>query len=70
MTDQWNEQIDCPDCHKTGSASFTQGKGEDMPTATVSVGFKVVKGEYGPIFRCDTCDVTLDVSFQEVVHLI
>jgi hypothetical protein len=62
MADQWSERIHCPLCRKTGSASLTQSKGEDMPIATVSDGFKVVKGEYGPIFRCDTCDMPLPAA--------
>jgi hypothetical protein len=60
MTDQWKERIGCPRCRTTGSASLTQSEGEYMPTATVSDGFKVAKGEYGPIFRCDTCEARLE----------
>jgi hypothetical protein len=47
----------CPDCRKTGVVSLNQGKGDDMPTAAVSDGFKVINGEYGPIFHCEACAV-------------
>jgi hypothetical protein len=57
MADQWSEQIHCPVCRKTGSADLTQSKGEDMPTAAVSAGFRIVKTEYGPIFQCEACVV-------------
>jgi len=57
MADLWTERMHCPDCRKAGVVSLTQGKGDDMPAATVSDGFKVVKSEYGPIFQCEACSV-------------
>jgi hypothetical protein len=57
MADQWTERMHCPDCRKTGVVSLNQGKGDDMPTAAVSDGFKVINGEYGPIFHCEACAV-------------
>jgi hypothetical protein len=55
MTDHWTERVHCAECHKVGVASLSQAKGEDMPTATVSDGFRVLKSEYGPTFQCNTC---------------
>ena len=61
--DQWNEKLRCPACHKTGAASLSLGKGDDMPTVQcVPNGFKVVTTEYGPDFHCDTCNVVVDLS--------
>jgi hypothetical protein len=61
MTDEWNEKLRCPICEKTGMASLSQGKHDDMPTVqSVPHGFKVVTTEYGPDFHCETCNVVVD----------
>jgi hypothetical protein len=61
MTDQWDEKLRCPVCEKTGTASLSQGKGDDMPTVQrIPDGFKVVATQYGPDFHCDTCNVVVD----------
>jgi hypothetical protein len=58
MTDQWNENLRCPQCHKTGMAGLSQIKGAQVPTVDlVPAGFKVVQSQYGPDFHCGTCDV-------------
>jgi hypothetical protein len=58
MTDEWNEELRCPDCGKTGMASLSQASGDDMPTVqSVPEGFKAVNTEYGPHFRCGACDI-------------
>jgi hypothetical protein len=58
MTDEWNEELRCPECGKTGMASLSQAKGDDMPTVqSVPEGFKVVNTEYGPHFHCGACDI-------------
>jgi hypothetical protein len=41
-------------------ASLSQAKGEDMPTATVSDDFRVVKSEYGPTFQCNSCAAPIE----------
>ena len=57
MTDEWTENLRCPNCLKTGTASLSQGAA-DMPTVhSVSDGFKVVTTQYGPDFQCATCNV-------------
>jgi hypothetical protein len=61
MAEHWDEKLRCPVWEKTGTASLTQGKGDDMPTVQcVPDGFKVVTTEYGPDFHCDTCNVVVD----------
>jgi hypothetical protein len=50
MADNWTERVHCAECH-----NLSQAKGEDMPTATVSDGFRVLRSEYGPTFQCNTC---------------
>jgi hypothetical protein len=61
MADQWNEQLRCPNCGKTGIASLSQGQSDDTPTVhSVPDGFKVVDSRYGPDLRCGTCDVAVD----------
>ncbi|MDB5575649.1 MAG: hypothetical protein JWR80_825 [Bradyrhizobium sp.] len=61
MTDQWNEQLCCPNCRKTGMASLTQGKDDQMPAVqSVPEGFKVVQTEYGPDFHCMACNIAVE----------
>jgi hypothetical protein len=61
MTDAWNEQLRCPNCGKTGTASLSQGDRADTPTVQgISEGFKVVQTDYGPNFRCETCNVSVE----------
>jgi hypothetical protein len=37
------------------------GDGDDIPTVhVVPDGFKVVQTEYGPDFRCETCDIAVE----------
>ena len=58
MTDEWNEELRCPECGKTGVVSLSQGGGADIPTVhSVPDGFKVVSTQYGPDFHCRTCDI-------------
>ena len=60
-TDEWNEQLRCPSCRKTGMAGLSQGDGDDIPTVhVVPDGFKVVQTEYGPDFRCETYDIAVE----------
>jgi hypothetical protein len=34
---------------------------DDMPTVlSITDGFKAVQAEYGPDFRCGTCDIAVD----------
>jgi hypothetical protein len=61
MTEEWNEKLRCPSCRKTGVASLSQGERDNMPTVRcVPDGFKAVQTEYGPDFRCGTCDIAVD----------
>jgi hypothetical protein len=58
MTDQWNEQLKCPQCRNVGMASLSQLKDAFMPTVqSVADGFKVVQTQYGPNFHCGVCDI-------------
>jgi hypothetical protein len=58
MTDQWNEQLYCPQCRQTGMASLFQSKEARMPTVDgIPDGFKAVPSKYGPYFHCGVCDV-------------
>jgi hypothetical protein len=60
MTDQWSEQLRCPQCGNIGIASLSQTNDAQMPTVdSVSDGFKTVRTEYGPSFNCGTCDVAV-----------
>lgn len=61
MTDQWNEQLQCPNCRNKGMASLSQGEGVEEPTVQiVPDGFKVVHTSYGPDFRCAACDIAVE----------
>jgi hypothetical protein len=58
MTDQWNEQLQCPQCRNAGTASLSQSEDAEMPTVEgVPDGFKAVQTEYGLNFHCGTCNV-------------
>ena len=60
MKDEWNENLRCPNCGKTGMASLAQDDGTETPTAQhVPDGFKVVDTPYGLNFHCGTCDVAV-----------
>jgi hypothetical protein len=60
-TDEWNEELRCPNCDTTGMVSLSHPKGDPVPTVqNVSDGFKVVQTEYGPDFRCAGCDIAVD----------
>jgi hypothetical protein len=61
MIEEWDEKLRCPSCRKTGVASLSQGERDNMPTVqSLSDGFRAVQTEYGPDFRCGTCDVAVD----------
>jgi hypothetical protein len=61
MADDWNEKLRCPVCGKTGMASLSQSKSEDVATIhSVPDGFKVVQTQHGPDFHCGTCDVAVE----------
>jgi hypothetical protein len=58
MSDEWNEELRCPECGKTGIASLSQASGDNMPTVqSVQDGFKVIATQYGPDFHCGTCNI-------------
>jgi cytochrome c-type biogenesis protein CcmH/NrfF len=58
MTDQWDEQLRCPQCHNTGLASLSQFEDARMPTVDfVTAGFKAVQTELGPDLHCGNCNV-------------
>jgi hypothetical protein len=58
VNDDWNEELRCLKCGKTGMAALSQRAGDDMPTVqAVPVGFKVVDTGVGPAFYCGDCDV-------------
>jgi hypothetical protein len=61
MDDQWNEELRCSQCLKTGIINLSQAEGtyrtvvDNMPD-----GFKAVENEYGINFECRTCNVPVD----------
>jgi hypothetical protein len=58
MSDEWNEELRCPECGKTGVASLSQSADADMPTIhRVPEGFKLITTQYGPDFHCGTCNI-------------
>jgi hypothetical protein len=58
--DEWDEKLRCPSCGKTGTVSLFQAS-SDMPTVlSITGGFKAIQTEYGPDFRCGTCDIAVD----------
>ena len=60
MADEWNEQLRCPKCSKTGMASLSQEFDSDLVIVhSVPDGFKVVAAQYGPDFKCTTCNVAV-----------
>jgi hypothetical protein len=55
MNDDWNEELRCLKCGKTGMAGLSQG--DDMPIVqAVPAGFKVVDTGVGPSFHCSDCE--------------
>jgi hypothetical protein len=59
-TDEWNEDLRCPKCGRTGIASLSQGDDANIPTVySVPDGFKVVATHYGPDFHCASCKVAV-----------
>jgi hypothetical protein len=61
MTDQWNEQLQCPQCRQTGLVSLSQSADAEMPIVDrVSDGFKAIQTDYGPNFHCGACDIPVD----------
>jgi hypothetical protein len=41
--------------------SLSQANGDNMPTVlSIADGFMQVQTEYGPDFRCRTCDIAVD----------
>lgn len=59
--DQWNEQLRCPNCRKTGLASLAQGQDDDTSIVhSVPDGFKVVITEHGPDFICAACGIAVE----------
>jgi hypothetical protein len=58
MTDEWTEDLRCSECGKTGTASLSHPKGDQVPTVqNVSDDFKVIFTEYGPVFHCGVCNM-------------
>jgi hypothetical protein len=55
--DEWNEQLRCPKCGKTGMASLSQDDDAMANVHSVPDGFEVVATPHGPDFRCTTCNV-------------
>jgi len=59
MRDQWNENLRCPTCGKTGKASLSQDNGDAPTVDLVPDGFKVVITVHGPNFHCEICEVAV-----------
>jgi hypothetical protein len=61
MTDQWNEELHCPQCRTIGIVSLSQSEDAEMPTINaLPGGFKAIHTEYGPHFHYGSCDVPLN----------
>jgi hypothetical protein len=61
MIDQWNENIRCSQCRKTGVAIFSQDEHAELPTVTsVPDGFKAVQTGHGPDLLCEVCNVPVE----------
>jgi hypothetical protein len=61
MIEEWNENLRCPVCRKTGIASLSQGERDETPNVlTVPNGFRVEQTEFGPDFQCADCNVRVD----------
>jgi len=61
MTDQWDEELRCPQCRRKGMVSLSQNGDNSIPTVdNVADGFKTVQTEYGPNFECGACNVTVE----------
>jgi hypothetical protein len=62
MINEWNEELYCPKCRNTGMASLSQPHDAEMPIVNIiQDGFKVVRTEFGPDFRCGACDVPVQL---------
>jgi hypothetical protein len=61
MKDQWYENLRCPTCRKTGKASLSQDNDGAPTVQLLPEGFKVVDTQYGLNFRCETCDVAVEL---------
>lgn len=59
--DEWNEQLRCPMCGKTGMASLSQDDDHEFATVrSVPDGFKiVVRRGGGPDFQCTMCNLAV-----------
>ena len=61
MADHWTEQLRCPTCHRTGSASLSQEDDDDIPTAdNVPDGFELITTRYGIDFICSSCRIRVE----------
>jgi len=61
MTDEWTEQLRCPNCRKIGMASVSQGDTDETHTVvTVPDGFKIVRTEHGQDFHCVACNIAVE----------
>jgi hypothetical protein len=65
--DHWTERLDCPKCGNTGTAQFSQAKGQafhdgdqDIRVDLVPIGFTVVMTEFGNSFYCAGCGTSAD----------
>ena len=60
MKDEWNENLRCPTCGKTGKAGLSQDNGDAPAVDLVPAGFKIVETEDGPNFHCESCEVAVE----------
>jgi hypothetical protein len=60
MIDQWNEPLECPQCHQAGLVSLCQPRDAGTPIVHyLPDGFKAIHTEYGPNFHCGACGVPI-----------
>jgi hypothetical protein len=70
MTDQWNEELHCPQRRNSGVVCLSQPKHADMPTVdSIPDSFKAIHTEYGPNFHCGTYDVLVTRKAASITGL-
>jgi hypothetical protein len=57
MNIDWNENIQCPECRKTGMVSLSQRSDELPSVLSIAQGFRADATKFGPVFYCEGCNV-------------
>jgi hypothetical protein len=61
MRERWTEDLECPNCQKTGVAELSQTDdlSWDVRADSVPDGFIVIQSKHGIIFHCASCDIAV-----------